>query len=309
MTVLLLHSGARARVATAALEAFRAIDAVMQAQGYAPRAADTGGFNCRKITGGSGYSLHAYGIAVDYNWNSNPYRADGKLITDMPKAMVDAIKAIRTTKGVQVFRWGGDYQRVKDSMHFEVVASPRELDSGIDWSRIGIADPDPKRPSSWPVLERGARGPSVEELQRRLTEAGHPCGPADGIYGSATEKAVRAYQKGRALDVDGVVGLQVWTALLTDQPPTPAERSPVKVRDRATTSHEPTAPPICKRGSRGKAVTRLQKRLGELGFDCGPADGRFGPNTERVVRDFQAARGLETDGIVGPQTWGALLAG
>lgn len=58
-----------------------------------------------------------------------------------------------------------------------------------------------------------------------------------------------------------------------------------------------------KRGSRGPAVVRLQRRL-HL-----PADGVFGPQTLRAVRRFQARRGLAVDGVVGPQTARALGIG
>jgi peptidoglycan hydrolase-like protein with peptidoglycan-binding domain len=308
LTTLLLHSGAKITVSKAAAEAFRAVDEIMQSAGYSPRVGDTGGFNCRKITGGKGHSLHAYGIAVDYNWNSNPFRADGKLITDMPSKMVAAIKALRTAGGAPVFRWGGDFTRVKDAMHFEVVASPRELASGVDWSKAEVREPDPSKPATWPVLQRGDRGPTVKVLQERLTAADCACEPIDGIFGAGTEGAVRHFQTTRSLDVDGRVGLQTWTALLTGQGSTTFAKSPVKVAQRAST-RPVELPPTCKRPSKGETVTKLQRRLNELGFDCGRTDGSFGPATEKAVKAFQAARGLEPDGIVGAKTWSALLAG
>ncbi len=36
------------------------------------------------------------------------------------------------------------------------------------------------------------------------------------------------------------------------------------------------------------------------------ADGNFGPNTQEQVRAFQEAEGIQVDGVVGPETWGAL---
>jgi hypothetical protein len=63
-----------------------------------------------------------------------------------------------------------------------------------------------------------------------------------------------------------------------------------------------------RRGSRGDLVVSLQRCLSQLGYDLGPAgvDGRFGPATEAAVRRFQSDNRLQVDGIVGPQTWGAI---
>lgn len=111
------------------VDAVKALNAVLIDWDYRTRRADTGAYNCRQITGGTNYSLHAYGIAVDLNWNTNPYGRT--LVTDMPIGMIEAIEGIRTAGGVQVWRWGGRYSNNKDAMHFEVVASPAELARGI----------------------------------------------------------------------------------------------------------------------------------------------------------------------------------
>ena len=51
----------------------------------------------------------------------------------------------------------------------------------------------------------------------------------------------------------------------------------------------------------------LQWRLTRVGFPSGPADGRYGDQTEAAVIRFQQARGLDADGLCGPLTWAALL--
>lgn len=67
-----------------------------------------------------------------------------------------------------------------------------------------------------------------------------------------------------------------------------------------------SAAPTLRVGARGQAVADLQRRLTAAGFDPGGVDGSFGPRTLAAVRAYQAARGLEVDGVVGPQTWGSL---
>jgi N-acetylmuramoyl-L-alanine amidase len=61
-------------------------------------------------------------------------------------------------------------------------------------------------------------------------------------------------------------------------------------------------------GRRGEAVRDLQQRLVALGYDIG-ADplGGFVAGTEAATRAFQDARGLRVDGVVGTQTWSALV--
>lgn len=53
----------------------------------------------------------------------------------------------------------------------------------------------------------------------------------------------------------------------------------------------------------------VQTRLRALGFFLGRegADGHFGPNTERAVREFQQRRLLLSDGVVGENTWTELV--
>lgn len=63
---------------------------------------------------------------------------------------------------------------------------------------------------------------------------------------------------------------------------------------------------LSKYGSRGGEVTQIQKRLQELGYDPGTADGIFGTRTQQAVIAFQQDMGLDADGIVGKNTLAAL---
>lgn len=63
---------------------------------------------------------------------------------------------------------------------------------------------------------------------------------------------------------------------------------------------------ILRQGQRGPQVEMLQLALNRAGFNAGPIDGVFGPNTLNAVLRFQSSRSLTQDGIVGPATWNAL---
>ncbi len=304
-----LVPGIRIAVNPAATEALRALGRVLQAHRYQVRREDTGSYNCRQITGGTGHSLHAHGIAVDLNWNSNPYRADNRLVTDMPAAMVDDIKRIRTRGGHRVFRWGGDYVSVKDAMHYEIVASPAELAGGIDWSTVRQGALDEGAPASWPVIQPGERGTAVAILQERLVRVGlmttAEVATGPGLYGPRTQGAVREYQRSRGLTPDGIVGLQTWTALLTDQPAiAPGEPSPVKGQHRAPVPEmaevipEPRPLPTTPPHLQIQPITRPQpQHLEAAALDLGiaPSVLRLGvPAVERVVRGMIAAAAAES---------------
>lgn len=51
---------------------------------------------------------------------------------------------------------------------------------------------------------------------------------------------------------------------------------------------------------RGDDVADLQAQLSRLGFNCGRADGIFGPRTAQAVSDFQQNCGLPVTGVCGP---------
>jgi peptidoglycan hydrolase-like protein with peptidoglycan-binding domain len=66
---------------------------------------------------------------------------------------------------------------------------------------------------------------------------------------------------------------------------------------------------LYRQGDDGEAVRDIQDRLTALGFDSGTdPTGSFGDGTYEAVAAFQARRGLWVDGIVGPDTWRALVS-
>lgn len=201
-TTVRFFTGVQVTIDPRVVPAFAALDQILQRHGYRPRPGVTGAYVCRQITGGTGYSLHAYGTAIDINWDTNPYRADGRLITDMPAAMVAEITALRTVSGAPVWGWGGAYRSVKDAMHYEIVCTPADLATGIAgtrapltqtqklyiWLKAGVLAA--RRPFLRPGSENDpAKVDDIKAAQQLLGLR------QTGTYGPATVAKVKAFQE------------------------------------------------------------------------------------------------------------------
>lgn len=139
-------------------------------------------------------------------------------------------------------------------------------------------------------ITRGDQGEAVRDLQRRLSRLGVKVpGREYGLFGDATEAAVRQFQSARGLRMDGICGPDTWAGLVE------ASWSP---GDRLLYNRNPM--------QRGDDVAALQRALNALGFDAGREDGIFGPDTGKALTDFQRNAGLASDGICGPETLSAL---
>jgi cell wall-associated NlpC family hydrolase len=117
-------------------------------------------------------------------------------------------------------------------------------------------------------LRHGARGTTVQALQRRLGI------PADGVFGPQTLRAVKAFQRAHGLVVDGIVGPITTRAL------------GIKSGSAASISYTPAAS-ITLSDSTTRA---MQRQLGVA------ADGIIGPRTRAALKAFEARYGLPADG-------------
>ena len=63
------------------------------------------------------------------------------------------------------------------------------------------------------ILTQGSSGAAVKRLQLALASAGHSPGPADGVFGLATVRALQAFQRSAGLTADGVYGAGTKAAL------------------------------------------------------------------------------------------------
>jgi peptidoglycan hydrolase-like protein with peptidoglycan-binding domain len=140
------------------------------------------------------------------------------------------------------------------------------------------------------AIRQGDRGSEVESLQQRLQKLGYFKAGVTGYFGGVTKEAVREFQKDRGLQPDGIVGKDTQASLEEHQ------------KQVSEPSHE-----VWRLGERDAKVSEIQQQLENAGFGI-PArkDGIFDEATQEAVRQFQQAKGLKVDGIVGPQTLAAL---
>ena len=152
------------------------------------------------------------------------------------------------------------------------VYDPNNIDTEPD------STPDPNDYS----LRPGDNGTRVTQLQLRLKELGY-LDQANGEYDQVTSDAVAAFQIACREDGDGIASEDVQRMLFASDAPAFGEIKQIYA--------------LLQWGDSGEAVTNLQKRLSELGYYSGVADGVFSDDMVAVVRRFQASAGLEETGV------------
>ncbi len=132
-------------------------------------------------------------------------------------------------------------------------------------------------------LRIGVEHPIVAKLQERLMELGFMDNdePTE-YYGSATESAVKVYQRQNNLAQDGIVGVASLESIMSPDAKYYA----------------------AKKGESGDDILRIQQRLYQLGYLASDSmvTGNFGDSTEAAVIKLQEVNGLTQDGTVGRQT-------
>lgn len=172
--------------------------------------------------------------------------------------------------------------------------------------------------SSYPgsPLRTGSTGPSVVVLQVSLNRISqnYPAIPkipdVDGIFGSQTEAAVRAYQQIFGLSPDGVVGPATWYNIVRRY--TAVTRlSELRSQGQQFYAINWSPPSTLQIGSTGDKVRQLQYMLSVLSayiqsIPPVSVDGVYGQATRAAVLAFQRRYQLPETGTVGQTTWDTL---
>ena len=145
-------------------------------------------------------------------------------------------------------------------------------------ARAGGSTPPPTTCTrDWPLVKRSSTYQSNAKVVQYLLRSHGYTLSTDGYFGTSTYNAVVSFQRSKGLSADGIVGKNTWGKLISGR----------------TVSE----------GNKGDAVRAAQVKLGTN------VDGIFGVQTKSAVISFQRSKGLTTDGIVGANTWAALVGG
>ena len=140
------------------------------------------------------------GTAV-FVWNGKKYSHVGLFIGN--GTVIEAMGTINgvTTSKVTASKWThwGELKNVN-------YTNQEQTDPGSGF---------PETPAWRPTIRKGNKGDVVRECQSMLEKLGYNLGicGVDGDYGTATDAAVRAFQREHGLIVDGVCGPMTWDAL------------------------------------------------------------------------------------------------
>lgn len=235
-------------------------------------------------------------------WLEQLAEFDSRLVS----VTIDGIFGAGTESSVRVF------QQVNGLLVDGVVG--RQTWDALYEQYISLEDDIDSSANGYPgkSLKRGDTGDSVRRIQFWLSfiSSNYSMIPAltvDGVFGAATESAVKAFQTEFGLTPDGIVGATTWDTLYQ------------VYGDVANNLLPPNQLPgtypgfLLRRGSSGQPVREAQYYLIVLSayYPSIPRialDGEFGAATESAVKAFQSLAGLSVDGIIGPATWSALYS-
>ncbi len=151
------------------------------------------------------------------------------------------------------------------------------------------------------TLRSGDTGEDVKLLQQRLIDLGYLKSKADGIFGSETVTAVKAFQKANGLTADGVAGSATYRKLYSD--------SAVSAPDAGITDGDLAIPTrTLTYGATGDDVKSVQTRLKQLKYYTGTVDGQYGESTVSAMKAFQQMNNLTVTGEGNLATYAALYS-
>ncbi|MDH5150458.1 peptidoglycan-binding domain-containing protein [Brevibacterium casei] len=292
---------------------------------------NTGIYNCRSVRGGRTTSLHGEGRAADFG--IRPYGAA------YGTALANALVAYSKELGIQCVIWNrkiwsssypnSGWRRYNgvashtDHIHVEFTwdranasraATAKHFAKvlgGIDPSKVkvggGGASTTYKAIKYGQMVKLYTKGEPVKDVQRVVGVK------VDGYAGPDTIAALKKWQKKHGLAADGICGPDTWEKIKaalknSKKKPRKSQKAPKFPLSRG---HWYGVESSNRKNHSGywagdrDGIRKLQQKLKGRGWSIG-VDGLFGAQTKKIVRQFQAEKGLTVDGLVGINTWKAI---
>lgn len=153
------------------------------------------------------------------------------------------------------------------------------------------------------TLRQGYTGEDVKSVQTRLKALGYYDKTIDGVYGTGSIAAVKAFQKKNGLTADGLAGKKTFDRLFSSSAIANGSSSSSSSDSSTSTGYETLRP-----GATGTEVKKMQQALRNLNYLLS-ADGSYGGETVEAVKEFQRLNGLTADGVAGSKTLKVLYSG
>jgi peptidoglycan hydrolase-like protein with peptidoglycan-binding domain len=165
---------------------------------------------------------------------------------------------------------------------------------GVAMACDGNMSPSSQLAASLPQVRYGSRGGTVLALQLALRKEGYNL-QGTGTYAGLTLNAVRDYQRKHGIKDSGIVGSKTWQAL-------------VGSKEFGVTKKTPPSFSITPGEKNERKVATLVNTLERIyPYSTRPEESNtYGPERQKMVKDFQRRVGIKASGIVGPQTWAAM---
>ena len=225
----------------------------------------------------------------------------GKVDGKFGSGSVKALKAFQTQHGLEA-------DGIAGKSTYAILFSINALAAGATPTLTPSPTPAPPTPTPTPepitrdnvvVIRENVTGDAVTRLQERLTQLGYYNATTDGVCKADDVAAIKSFQRKNGLKADGVAGYDTQSLLYSSAALTSTGALAGGSVDAFTT---------LRKGMTGQAVADMQKRLIELGYLTGEADGNYGRDTANAVYNFQKANKLSRDGVAGANTLSLLYS-
>lgn len=149
-------------------------------------------------------------------------RIEARQVRNWPSWATEGDPHVQATRAVQYLLRARGYKVATDGVFGQQTERAlKQFQSARGLDANGIMDS-----TVWEKIvvrvRRGSRGNAVRAMQVLLRSKGYLV-RVDGVFGAATEKIVRRYQRAQGLVVDGVAGLDTWCELFEGDVRTTAE--------------------------------------------------------------------------------------